>query len=401
MKKLLLYIGLAASVITACDPNEDLIDTLNQEIKPEGIEMPEQLTLESDDYSLVDKTEMFASQEEAAELIPEILTATYAANASNQGFLMEVTYKFDGTAYLGDVYSENSEYELSDDDYKEEMGFSYPNFSNTDTRDQYLPIFLKDKFKFTQEAGMEKVIVYTLRAAMDMYHEYKFDGTTWSKTEKTDSGFDVDNAYELTEDDYDSMGEEYGEPGKYDNFDYNMDIEAYLNDFLLVKYPDAQVDDVKTIKFLYYANNEDKVVYAFDGENWNQKGKLVYDWAQGDYLMTELVVDVTDKFVFDSQNGWEMITITTYTLTDEDYVLTGDDQYSNFGYYDDKAGTYNDEEVDNIIDAKVSQILLVQFPDAEEGALFEVTYKFYNNGATNDVKRRYSKQGDKFIRVIE
>jgi hypothetical protein len=401
MKKLLYILGFVVVLFTACDPNGDFLDTLDKEAKPAGIDIPEQLTLESGDYSLVDKNGMFASKEEAAKLIPQILSETYAANASNQGFLMEVTYKLDGTDYLSDVYSEDDEYELSDEDYKDGMGFKYPNFSNTGTRDQYLPVFLKDKFKFTQTAGMEKVIVYTLRGAMDMYHEYKFDGAAWVKTSKTDGGFDVDNAYELSKDDYDSMGEERGEPGKYDNFDYKMDIESYLNNFLLDKYSGAQTDDIKTIKFKFYGNNKDKVVYSFDGENWNQKGKLVYDWTKGDYLMEEVVLEATDKFVYDSKDGWEIIVITTYTLTDDDYALTGDDKYKNFGYYDDKAGEYKGKQVDNILDAKINQILLVHFVSAEEGALFEITYKFYNNGSTNDTKRRYKKEGDKFVRVVE
>ena len=35
------------------------------------------------------------------------------------------------------------------------------------------------------------------------------------------------DAYELGKDDYDSMGTEKGQPGKYDNFDKNMDVNAY------------------------------------------------------------------------------------------------------------------------------------------------------------------------------
>lgn len=400
MNKLLLYMGLAASLLTACDPNGDFTDILDQEAKPAGVDMPEQLTLKAADYKKVNKSEMFTSQAEAAELIPQILTENYAANSSNQGFLMEVSYKLDGTGYFSDLYSSNQEYTLAVEDYTE-FGFKYPNFSNVPSIDQYVPVFLKEKFKYNLESGMEKVVSYILRGSVTQLREYKFNGTEWVKTEKTNSGFDVENAYVLGADDYNSMGEEKGMPGKYDNFDINMDIDAFLKPFLLTKYANAQTDDVATISYIFYGNNEGKIVYAFDGDNFLLKGSVIYDWNQGDYQLTNINFDTTDKFVYDSKKGWAIIIITTHTLTDADYALTGDDKYKNFGYYDDVAGTYKEVTVANIIDAKLIDVLSVNYPNAEEGALFEVTYKYYSNGATNDTKRRFKKEGNTFVRVIE
>ncbi|PXX95708.1 hypothetical protein DF185_21690 [Marinifilum breve] len=390
--------GCAVALLSACDPNDEFIDTLNEEAKAAGIDMPETLTLEEDDYSIVEKTDMFASKEEAATLIPQILTEKYAANASNDGNLINVFYTLDGTALFADLYSEDDEYELQDEDYTVEFGQKYANFSSKSKMDTYVSVFLKDKFKYSQEEGDEVVIKYTLRTAVDKYQEYQFDGTVWTKTDKTNAGFDVENAYELASEDYDSMGDG---PGKYDNFSSYDDPEDYLPDFLVAKYPEAVADDIVTVKYKYYGNNEDKVVYLFDGTDWSLKGSVYYDWNAGDYAVTDISVESDDKFVFKAKTGWEIIVITTYEFADADYELTGDEKYKNFGYYDDKAGTYQDVEVENVLQAKINHVLSTRFPDAEEGALFEVTYKFYSSGATNSVKKRYQKEGDKFVLVVE
>lgn len=41
----------------------------------------------------------------------------------------------------------------------------------------------------------------------------------------------ADVSYELTTEDYDAMGTDAGQPGKYNNFDSSMDVDAYLKIF--------------------------------------------------------------------------------------------------------------------------------------------------------------------------
>lgn len=400
MKKLLLYMGCAAAMLTACDPNDDFIDTLNSEAKAAGIDMPETLTLDEGDYSIVEESDMFASKDEAAILIPQILTSKYAANASNDGGLINVFYQLDGTAYFGDLYASSQEYTLSEDDYKVEFGLKYASFYTVADLDKYAPIFLKEKYKYSQKAGDEIALGYFKRGAIDKYQEYKFDGSTWSKTDKIDSDFDIDNAYELSSDDYDSMGTDKYEPGDKDRFSYSDNVEEYLVALLLAKYTSAESDDIVTVKFKYYDNNNDKVVYAFDGTDWSLKGSTYYDWVKGDWKLTGVSMDADDKFVFKAKTGWEIIVITTYTFTTADYALTDDDGYGNYGYYDNKPGTFNGVKVDNVLQAKVNLVLTTNFPDAVEGALFEVTYNYYDNG-TNAVSVRYQKTGDVFVLVEE
>ncbi|MBL4560395.1 MAG: hypothetical protein JKX79_05375 [Labilibaculum sp.] len=200
MKKLLLYIGCAVAMLSACDPNDEFIDTLDTEAKAAGIDIPknESYTLTADDYDIVEKGnyDNFDSDEEAAELVPTILAERYAANSSDGKFEIRVSYNI----YVGSLK------------------------------------YLRDIVDFKEYA-----------AALE--------------------------TYELDSDDFDSMGEEYGEPGDYDNFDYKMDIPSYLTPFLLAKYPDAVADDEVLIIYDYYAGGGVSLVksdvYGFDGSVWS------------------------------------------------------------------------------------------------------------------------------------
>ena len=62
-----------------------------------------------------------------------------------------------------------------------------------------------------------------------------------------------DVSYTLTTEDYDAMGTESGQPGKYNNFDYKMDIDAYLIAFLNEKYADLAEGKIVEIGYKYYS----------------------------------------------------------------------------------------------------------------------------------------------------
>lgn len=529
MKKLLLYMGCAVALLSACDPNDEFIDTLNEETKAAGIDMPETLTLEEDDYSIVEKTDMFASKEEAATLIPQILTEKYAANASNDGDLLTVFYDF----YSGgseELLNYRKEHEVSTEEYNEvsdavkELGFFTSNNSFADN----IPAILASAYADAAEGDVYKAFAYEgsksidaakyLEMGADEYKvivdavkaddakkhlveakygtsEYYYGANSYSKNfdarlykwaayddysamseddledliydrmveglilllknqypdatildaggneityvvqyavydgDKTKTKYlrfkctaegDAldfarvgsmyvnyktefyiydganwvveDEQYRLTSEDYDSMGEEYGYPGKYNNFssDKTADPDYYLPTFMNKKWAYALEGETKLIIYKYYNSGATELrvdEYTFSSE---------LKWQK-----TATVENSNDKFVFDAETGWAIIVITTYEFADADYELTGDEKYKNFGYYDDKAGTYQDVEVENVLQAKINHVLSTRFPDAEEGALFEVTYKFYSSGATNSVKKRYQKEGDKFVLVVE
>lgn len=532
MKKLLLYMGCAVAMLSACDPNDDFIDTLNSEAKAAGIDMPETLTLEEGDYSIVEKSDMFASTDEAKNLIPQILTDKYAANTSNEGDLLTVFYDY----YRGDsdeYANYRNEHEVSADEYtavggviadlgyftsdvtsasvaNEILSAAYPDAVKGDVQKfisqgaasksyKYEDISIEAVQKFTLEKSDFQVIVDAVLADDDNKHlvnedgdlefyyganskygnfeartskwaakdEYSamstddledliyarqkeavmlalkakfpdatildsegntiiytvayssYDGSTrdnlvryeciaegvsldfnrigsmYINTKHEFYMFDGDNwliedaIYRLSSDDYNAMGEDYGFPGKYDNFDSSMAPANYLPVFMNTKWIYAQDGDTKIIAYKYY----DSGVTELRADEYTFTSEL--KWQK-----TATIANADDKFVFKAKTGWEVIIITTYEFTDEDYALTGDDKYKNISSYDDKAGTYKDKEVDNILHAKINDVLTTRFPEAAEGALFEVTYKYYT-GTASTVKVRYQKIGDKFVLVEE
>jgi len=392
MKINLLYIGAAALLLSACNPNEDFIDTLDSEVKSAGIDLPSALTIES----------TYPSRDEAIIEIPKYLGETYGANTSNEGELIVVDYTVEVNKYLSETYTEKNVYELVDTDYTELSEQKYPTFS-TKNRDKYVPFLLEDMYrKSGYEVGEDKLIKYTFRGNTYQFREYKFDGTTWTKTDKVDSGFNTDDAYKLSDDDYVAMGTDKGKPGNYKNFDSNMNIDEFIIAFLPSKYTDAADKDVVTIKYKFYGNRADQTIFTL-GENgkWARKGDVDFDWTKGDFKLTGVTESLQDKFVFKT-SAWELIVITAYTVTLEDYTLSGDEKHGNYGYYDDKAGEYpKGVAVDNMLLAKLIFVLNKKFPDAEEGGLFKITYNYYANSVTAEISKRFVKKGDTFVEVVE
>ena len=66
----------------------------------------------------------------------------------------------------------------------------------------------------------------------------------------------ADEEYELTTADYDAMGTGDKQPGKHDNFAYNIDPNEYLPNFCTTKYVDKQVGFICKIIYKYYSNRE-------------------------------------------------------------------------------------------------------------------------------------------------
>jgi len=70
--------------------------------------------------------------------------------------------------------------------------------------------------------------------------------------------------------DYDAMGTEYGAPGKYDNFDSNMDINHYLGVYLSQKHMYAKVGDIASVTFKYYSGgaSDQTRLYVLSESGW-------------------------------------------------------------------------------------------------------------------------------------
>lgn len=396
MKKLLYMVSFFALVFTSCDPMEDAykeVDEANaQEVADakffsDKVLLETGYTLTDADYALssnegVSGHMSFSKYDPAADYLPEVLTNMKVYGEKGEEYT--VMYNF----YISSSYDSEVDpvaYEMTGDDYdllgagEDEPG-EYGNFDKNMPIDEYLPVFLERRFPIAKE-GDSKLLQYKFYGAGDKYAEYEFDGTAWANTSK-EIGFDVNSAYELSSDDYNSMGEEYGEPGKFDNFTSKIKIYTYLPDFLLVKYPDAVSGDKMEVKYVYYGSYYDNYVgYILEAGVWKKNVTVSYDWESGEFELKTLsqtknetsLVAYKDKtwlfvppikFVVSDKTPTE-----TFTLTYDDYAFVGNSQYGNF------------DEEEAVVLEKIAKIIKNNY-EVAVGQVYSVTYKYYNAGVT-------------------
>jgi hypothetical protein len=129
-----------------------------------------------------------------SEHITDFLNLKYPSAANR--LLVSLTYKY----YSGSVTTLNNGFLFNNgtwekiegftgDEYNQ-MGESYPNFSDEDEALTKIPLFLLDKFKFEgKKAGDIEGIMYKLYVGGGVTESYVvyfiFDGTNWSKYENT------------------------------------------------------------------------------------------------------------------------------------------------------------------------------------------------------------------------
>ena len=186
---------------------------------------------------------------------------------------------------------------------------------------------------------------------------YTFEEGVWEPT--------GDNFYELTSDDYDSMGEASGQPGKYNNFDSSMSPDDYISTYLSIKYPYAAEEDQLDIAYNYYSSGV------------QQRGNR-YTYTNGVWEGHTSVIVTTLQFGQDGTT-WVPDNTIKYTFTTADYDSLGE-EYGDPGYYDNydvREGKENYASPEVIL-ADINTILMSHFPGMTEGQKFSVDYNVYS-----------------------
>jgi len=127
---------------------------------------------------------------------------------------------------------------------------------------------------------------------------YVYSGGSWELAE---------DVYYLSSADYNSMGEESGQPGRFDNFSNSVAPENYLPTFLGIKYPFAQEEDALSVIFKF-----------FDGGVSTRGDK--YTFTNGQWMPHQSTIATSLQFGF--VNGeWVPDNTIRYTLVTADYDL--------------------------------------------------------------------------------
>jgi len=345
MKKLLiLLIGLVSLMSVSCEPMNDIYDDIDTSIKVEGTT---DLVLSEDDYSTLDVAgNKFSTIDEAKALIPALLKQKYPAFTENS--LATVYFNVDNPTTVEDYTVVAADYSA--------IGLSNEYVTGmSDVVD-----LLKSKFPQAAKGDFVKLTYRTLANEIQ---------------------------YNLDPDDFDliqdELGDTYPDPtssaGNYSNFERREDKDAYwtndmileaLNVVLSDRYDDVEGQKYNVSYAIYDGNaGSESMTVQFDGNSYFVVGGMAYEITNddNDYIGVEL----GDEYPGPAGNAAQYNSFDVRTTSDN--------------YWSD----------DMLVEA-VNAVLMNQYPDAENGAKFEVTYQIYN-GSVNTVVQSYILASDTYV----
>ncbi|MFA8436490.1 MAG: hypothetical protein ACEPOZ_18435 [Marinifilaceae bacterium] len=423
---LAVFCGMGS--FTSCDVNDEFYDELDN-MEEAGFVKEVEYTLVEKDYEFfksdedelknkIAKYKSFGADYTAIKYMPEFLADKYPY--LDKGSVVTTTFKY----HISSEYERSTDpeaYEMEAKDYdslgtaKNEPG-DKDAFSSKAVVDDYMPVFLERRFPIAVD-GDSKLVKYTYKGGGDKYLDMQFDGTVWTVSSK-EFGFDTDEAYRLSKEDYDSMGEGKDQPGDYDNFSSYVKPEDFLPAFMLGKYPDAKAGDVVTIKYYYYGYWNDKYIgFIKKNDQWVKNVTVSYDWATGEFELKTLSEDIekVETFKFDGK-VWAYVPPikfvrveatddaiqykgkdNTAALTDDDYELVGNGKYKNF---DVRSG--KDEETEEVRISKLTKVLKERYPDLKVGEVYFIEYKVYaGNGGIESQDSNDNGLWDIYLKAVE
>ena len=135
---------------------------------------------------------------------------------------------------------------------------------------------------------------------------FEFDGSVWESVS--------DEAIFLGSEDYDAMGEESGQPGRFDNFSSSTPPEDYIPAFLSSRFPFAQENDEIVMVYRFFAGSTTTrgSVYVYSNGAWAPK------------MNEEQIVAITDQYK-NTGDGFVFNPSVTLTMTSADYQVIVDE----------------------------------------------------------------------------
>ena len=400
MKKIIIISLVLGIFFTACDPNEDLYNKLDEDQPPyrETIEY----TLTESDYNsfgidAISDHNAFNDTLKAMDFVPEILEDRFLA--LEQGSNAYVTYNHLMIEPLW--WDAAFGYELTDEDY-ENIGQGR-SFEDDNPASAYLPGFLDRYYPYEEEPedGDEISIIYNFDdgEADDflIYLDiYQFDGEDWILQETKEDLPYV--GYEISSEDYDEFG---GDVAQNNSFDEDNDPENYIPVLLKNKFPMAPKNSEQVVKYRYdYSEVIDK--YTFDGVKWE---------------LVPYVEERTEQYIH-GEIGWAFDPTVTFQMEKDDYLfLAVEDkyphpEYDDFGYYYGASAFFSNfdfrilgrrldrDEDGDFIDPELADIYYPEgAPGDEVGDDEEIGVETDEDAAEEEMYRRILEEG--FIKVLQ
>lgn len=344
MKKILYIFALVSLVFTSCeDPLEDTYAELDADPSNETPILGDEIyTLTDSDYDDLDLNfGNFSSVDQAKELLPAFLTNNFSP-AWDNGSLVNVIFKLYNPLIL-------DEYTVTDADYDELVENGEINQPHLSTIDDINSFF---EFKFPQlQTGNFVRLTYQVKA------------------ERIE--------YELTEDDYDSVGN-----GQFDNFDVRPgrdeeDIAVRvekISTILNSNFSDLPIGQRFLVAYKVFNGSveDEEIELRYNGTDY-EIPLAGYELVGGDYdaIVTELAATYPDP--------------------------TGSmERFGNFERRSDSDAYWSDEMIVEALNIVLNNLN----PTASEGVQYSVTYSIYN-GSPGEETKILELQGDAYVELTD
>ncbi len=339
---ILTILGIA---VTSCNPMDDINEVIDAQINSDQVKgTVDTYTLTDDDYTALDlEFGSFNSLDDAKALIPQVLKSQFPVLGN--GSLANVTFNLYAPIRVED-------YTATAQDYTD-AGISTGYVSSNAEVSNLL------KLKFPQAAQGDYVSL------------------TYNSTSE-------EVLYTINEVDFALIGEQLGgkypEPAssaaQYKNFDRREGQDAYWNEEMILE----AINAVLLNNFENTPGQKYNVSYA------------IYNGSAGTESMSVL---------FDG-NAYVAVNSSSYQLVNSDYAYVGSEfadtypeaatsagKYNNFESREDNAAYWNDAMLLEALNA----VLKNNFPDAPDGAKYQVTYTTYNGTSGTGVMSLILKDG--------
>lgn len=205
---------------------------------------------------------------------------------------------------------------------------------------------------------------------------YMYSGTEWEK---------VEGVYYLSSADFDSMGEESGQPGRYNNFGSSTPPDDYLPTFLSQTSPWA------------YGQEEDEIIMVYDYFSSSSGAQIRgnrYTVIDSEWAGHQSTISTTLQFGNDGST-WVPDNTIRYTFSGGDVTFISNafidiypgpaDNVGFFGSFDRRSSSSNFWSDDMLLEAFNALLENGSFITAEEQK-YVLTYIIYNGATTNETK---------------
>jgi hypothetical protein len=343
----MMFLGLA---LTSCEPMEDLHDDVDDTIANTPIIGIEEYTLTEADYETLEIEDgVIDNLDDAGALIPEILAENFPF--WGEGSLAQVTFDLNAPIVI-------EEYTVSEEGYEAlDLGRNY--FVKTSEIKDFL------EYQF-QQATLNDYVELTYRTVA------------------------VEQSYTLTGDDFDLIEDEFeaiypepaGSAGQYGNFERREDRDAYWNNDMILEALNVVMEENFT---------------GIEGQTYEVSYKI-YDGSPGEESMNI------------KYNGSSYVTVGAagmpFEFEDSNYELLGvelaeaypgpSDNAAYFKSFDVRSTSDNFWSEEMILEA-MNIVLMDEFPDATEGAHYDVTYTIFPGGSTEEVMSSFILEDGEYV----